>query len=196
MEDDEQLLYAWREGDKRAGEQLFKRHYDPVSRFFANKIRERPDDFVQDTFMACVQGRDRIRNGHSFRSYLFGIAYNLLKNHFGRRRQLPEDFGTHRSIHDLSPGPSTMMHKSEEERLLLEALRRIPMMLQTALELRYWEELNSSEIAQVLGIPATTIRSRLKRARELLEQALRDDSSQDELVESTIRNLDAWADAV
>ncbi len=196
VSDDAQLLHAWRGGDKSAGELLFGGYYDAVSRFFANKIVGSSADLVQETFMACVRGRDRIENGGSFRPYLFGVAYNVLRSHLRHRYRLPEDFGTQRSIHDVSPGPSTMVHKSEQERLLLQALRRIPVELQAALELRYWEDLNSTEIAQVLGIPPTTVRGRLRRARTLLEEALRHDPSSAELIDSTIRNLEAWAGAV
>jgi DNA-directed RNA polymerase specialized sigma24 family protein len=54
---DIELLEAWRGGDRRAGEQLFERHYAAVARFFRNKLEFGVDDLIQRTFLACVEGR-------------------------------------------------------------------------------------------------------------------------------------------
>jgi len=60
----------------------------------------------------------------------------------------------------------------EEERALLGALRGLPLELQVLLELHYWEDLSTSELAGVLEIPQGTVKTRIRRARELLESAL------------------------
>jgi RNA polymerase sigma-70 factor (ECF subfamily) len=196
--DDPQLLAAWRDGDARSGQELFGRYFEPVSRFFANKVLDDRDDLVQETFEACLRGRDRLRDDHSFRSYLFSVAFNVLKAYFRRRRSqhrvwaAVDELGS-ASIHDLAPGPSTIMGSVEQEQLLLEALRRIPMELQVVLEMRYWEEMSSAEIGAVLGIPAATARSRLHRGRELLERAIAQLPASHEARESTLAELDAWA---
>ena len=64
------------------------------------------------------------------------------------------------------------------------------------LELSYWEHLSSRELGEVLDIPAPTVRSRLRRARELLETELNNVSAADHVRQSVMTNLDAWADAV
>jgi RNA polymerase sigma factor (sigma-70 family) len=167
------LLEAWRSGDRGAGEELFLRYYDAVDRFFANKVREAAEDLVQQTFHACVEGRDRLRRDASFRSYLFGIAHNLVRAHFRRQRREAEliDFGTV-CVFDLAPGPSTVIARRRDQARLLDALRRIPLDYQVVLELRIWEGLRTIEIAAVIGVPHGTARSRVRRARELLAQAL------------------------
>ncbi len=195
VDSDAELLYAWRAGDNTAGQQLFKRYYGPVARFFANKIRETPGDLVQETFMACVKGRDRIRDGSNFRSYLFGVAYRVLTTYLRRKYETPADLST-TSVLDLDPGPSTIMHRSEETRLLLRALRSLPFELQLVVELRYWEQMNSSEIANVLDIPATTVRGRLRKGRTQLEEALRSMPANPDTIESTVTDLDLWAQRV
>ncbi len=192
MRSDTELLSAWRNGDDAQGQQLCMRYFDPVARFFSNKLGDQTSDLVQDTFLALVQGRDRLHDDRRFRSYLFGIAYNVLKNHLRRRYQLNEDFAT-RSLHDISPGAETLLREAEHLRLLRAALRRIPLNLQVALELRYWENLSSAEIGQVLGVSPSTVRTHLVRARAMLEQALRDEPAEPEVLEDTISNLDAWA---
>ncbi|MEM9463401.1 MAG: sigma-70 family RNA polymerase sigma factor [Myxococcota bacterium] len=193
MPSDTELLQAWREGDDARGQELCMRYFDPVARFFANKLGDQMSDLVQETFLAVVQGRDRISDDTRFRSYLFSIAYNVLKKHLKRRYRLAEDFVT-RSLHDIAPGAETMMREAEHLRLLKAALRRLPLNLQVALELRYWEKMSSKEISQVLGTPAATIRTHLSRARTLLEQALREETASPEVLESTISDLDAWAE--
>ena len=197
MASDPELLAAWREGDARAGQELFGRYFEPVSRFFANKLQGDRDDLIQETFEACVRGRDRLRDDTSFRSYLFSVAFNVLKAYFRRKRSqhrvwaAVDELDTS-SINDLAPGPSTLVSAVQQEQLLLEALRRIPMELQVLLEMRYWEEMSSSEIGAVLGIPAATARSRLHRGRELLERAIAQLPASHETRESTLAELDAW----
>ncbi|MCX4242312.1 RNA polymerase sigma factor [Paraliomyxa miuraensis] len=193
MASDIELLQAWRNGDEARGQQLCMRYFEPVARFFANKLGAEASDLVQDTFLALVQGRDRISDDARFRSYLFGVAYNVLKKHLKQRYRLPEDFES-RSVHDIAPGVETMLREAENLRLLRAALRRIPLSLQVALELHYWERLSSSEISHVLGIPSSTVRTHLGRARTLLEEALRSEAAAPEVVESTISDLDAWAE--
>jgi RNA polymerase sigma-70 factor (ECF subfamily) len=200
MASDPELLTAWRGGDARAGEELFGRYFEPVCRFFANKLQgDHADlvddraDLIQETFEACVRGRDRLRADTSFRSYLFSVAFNVLKVYFRRKRNadLVGELGTS-SLYDLSPGPSTLVSAVQQEQLLLEALRRIPLDLQVVLEMRYWEDMSSVEIGTALGIPAATARSRLHRGRELLERAIAQLPASPGTRESTIAELDAW----
>jgi RNA polymerase sigma factor (sigma-70 family) len=191
---DPELLAAWRDGDARAGQELFGRYFEPVSRFFANKLLDDRDDLVQETFEACVRGRDRLRDDASFRAYLFSVAFNVLKAHFRRKRSAAavHELGSS-SLHDLAPGPSTIVGAVQQEQLLLEALRRITMEMQVVLEMRYWEDMSSAEIGAVLGIPAATARTRLHRGRELLERAIAQLPASREARDSTLAELDAWA---
>ncbi len=197
MRDDSELLAGWRSGDLRAGEALFDRHIASIHRFFKNKLGDNDaiQDLVQRTFLACVEGRDRFRGDASFRSYLFGIAHNLLCDHFRARQRgrRPIDFEALSAV-DLGVGPLTILGQRREHRLLLQALRRIPLRFQVVLELSYWEGMTSFEVARVLGFPAGTARSRLRRARELLGEELAALTSDAALRESTTANLDRWAE--
>ncbi|MCH9684300.1 MAG: sigma-70 family RNA polymerase sigma factor [Deltaproteobacteria bacterium] len=190
---DAELLVAWREGNHRAGEELFSRYFEPISRFFTNKVGSDHDDMIQETFEACVRGRDRLRDDTSFRAYLFSVAFNVLKGHFRRKRAHAriDDLGSI-SVHDISPGPSTLVGAVEQEQLVLDALRRIPMDFQVVLEMRYWEEMSSVEIGAALGIPAPTVRSRLSRGREALERAIAQLPARSQIRDSTVSELGAW----
>lgn len=193
MSTDRQLLQQWRDGDKAAGERLFDRYYPLLMRFFANKIGDDPMDLIQETFLGCVSGQARLRDEQGFRSYLFGIAYNQLRSYYQRRRVQGERFepATHTAA-DLSPGPGTMVARGAQQRLILDALRRIPVRFQVVLELFYWEELTSAEIAEALELPHGTVRTRLRRARVLLLQALGEAQAAPEVIASTRDQLDAW----
>lgn len=191
---DAELLGQWRAGDKVAGKALFERHYASVLGFFRNKVGTDSADLVQETFAACVAGRDRIREGSSVRAYLFGIAHNVLKSHLRARYRGERvlDFEAV-SVRDLSPGPSEIVVRKNEERLLLEALRTIAVDDQILLELRYWEGLKTREIADVLGIPHATVRSRLRRAHEKLEYEMARLES-GPILQSTLTRLEEWAE--
>ncbi|MCH9687300.1 MAG: sigma-70 family RNA polymerase sigma factor [Deltaproteobacteria bacterium] len=190
---DAELLVAWRDGKQTAGETLFERYFDAVSRFFVNKVPEDPDDLIQETFVACLRGRDRVRQDGSFRSYLFAIACNVLRSHFRRQRPtmpLP-DLETASSF-ELAPGPSTVMHALEEERLLLESLRRIPVELQVVLELHYWENMTTADMAGVLDVPLGTVRGRLRRARMRLTDVLAQMPAEGSTRQRVTNGLDDW----
>src|SRR5687767_14034395 len=68
MEDDRALLQRWREGDGRAGEELFRRHFADLFRFFDSKVGARAEDLARQTFVACVKSRDDLGGEPSFRS--------------------------------------------------------------------------------------------------------------------------------
>jgi RNA polymerase sigma-70 factor (ECF subfamily) len=192
---DVELVDAWRTGDRSAGEALFERHYDAVARFFQNKVGEAASDLIQRTFLACCEGSNRFRGDTNFRSYLFAIAYRLMCKHFDEQRRDRLDFDSV-SAHDLSPGATEVVAQRQEQRLVLEALRRIPLEHQVLLELHYWEQMTAAEAAAVLGIPLGTAKTRLRRARELLEARLAELASSPELLASTVANLEAWAQAI
>ena len=194
--EDFELLEAWQAGDRAAGTQLFERHFDPLFRFFRNKVRDGADDLVQQTFLACVKSRDRFRRQASFRSYLFRIAHSKLYDHFRtKRRGVQLDFGVS-SVADLGESPSQLLAKGEEEQLLLAALRRLPVDLQIVLELYYVEKIRGPELADVLSIPEGTVRSRLRRGLEQLRETVLALSADPKSIESSLDDLDGWADRV
>ncbi|MEM6990376.1 MAG: sigma-70 family RNA polymerase sigma factor [Myxococcota bacterium] len=192
--DDSTLLLAWRDGDSACGEELFERHYAAVQRFFSNKVQEDLGDLVQATFMACLEKVDGLQKAASFRSFLFGVARFELLHYYRRRskRETPQDMGE-LTVFDLDPSPSRIIAQREEGRLLLEALRHIPIDLQIVLELTYWEQATSAEMADVLGIPEGTVKSRVRRARDKLELAMAQLAETDALLRSTQANLADWA---
>lgn len=171
---DTELLQAWRGGDRSAAEALIERHYDAVLRFFRTKAGAEAEDLVQRTFLRCVEPASAFRGDSTFKAFLFGVARNVLFEHIRsivRDRRADPDIGQS-SILDLNPRASTIAIERAEQRRLILALQRIPVDLQMALELYYWEELSVDELARALDVPSGTVKSRLHRARGLLKEAL------------------------
>ncbi|EDM79942.1 RNA polymerase sigma factor, sigma-70 family protein [Plesiocystis pacifica SIR-1] len=174
---------------------MFERYFVELTRFFRNKAGPDAQDLVQRTFLACVEGVERYRGEGSFRSWIFGVAYKQLCKHYRAkvREDAHVDFGTVTAF-ELDPTPSQVLARRREHQLLLEALRHIPVELQVALELRYWEQMTEAEIAMTLGIPLGTLKSRLRRARQLLAERLRMSASSPSELESTLGSLEDWAE--
>jgi len=166
-----------------------------LHRFFRNKVGDDFEELVQRTLARCVEGQERFEGRSAFRSYLFGVAYNVLREHLrerssDRERRLSDDA----SVADLDqPGPSTALGARREQRLLLEGLRRLPLNEQVLLELFYWEQMPSPEIGAVFGVPAPTVRSRLRLARERLLGHLDELARNPDELKSTTDDLDRWA---
>lgn len=95
------------------------------------------DDLIQDTFLACVRSRGQFRRQSSFRTYLFTIArhelYRYLKQRHGQDLDVNE-----MSIQDLGTSPTGKIARSEKYKLLLIALRSLPVEQQVMLDLHYW----------------------------------------------------------
>ncbi len=191
---DKALLEAWQRGDRRAGNELFQRHFEPVRRFFLNKSDAEATELVQRTFLACVAARDRFEGRSTFRTFLFSVAHNVLREHY-RAQNRARDRGDvdEQSVVDLGAGPSTALESKREQRALLMALRRIPLKFQVVLELYFWERMTGLEIGEALGLPEDTVRSRIRRGKELLRGALADVEASAEVAESTAGNLEEWA---
>jgi RNA polymerase sigma factor (sigma-70 family) len=170
---DLELLEAWRAGDRKAGNELLARHFQPLFRFFASKVPGEAEDLIQTTLLACVTYIDRVAEASSFRAYLFTIAANQLYTHLRKHARLDAqvDF-TLTSLAELGISPSSIVAQRERAQQLALALRRLPLELQIVLELGYWEDLSASEIATVLSLPLGTAKSKIRRAKQLLAAEL------------------------
>jgi RNA polymerase sigma factor (sigma-70 family) len=172
-DDDLALLERWRAGDGAAGNDLFRRHFEALYRFFEHKTDGEIDDLVQETFLACLRGRDVFRRHSSFRTYLFAIARNHLFGYWRRRKAGPSPLDFENvSVAALSTSIDTRLSRKQDRAALLAALRALPLDQQLLLEMFYWEELERDQLAEVFEVAAATIGSRLFRARQALHDSL------------------------
>jgi RNA polymerase sigma-70 factor (ECF subfamily) len=170
---DFELLESWAEGDNGAGAMLFERYVETLQRFFAVRVPHASDDLVQATFLACVEGRERMRERRSFRAYLLGIARNQLYA-FYRRQHTEREKGRFNTTSKYQPGnsPCTIAVKRKDDDVLLSALSKLPVSMQLILQLAYWDDLSASELAEALEIPVNAVHNRLHRAKQRLREAL------------------------
>lgn len=190
MDDDDQLLAAWRDGDRTAGDTLIARWFEPVCRFFRSKLGDDVEDLIQRTFLDCLESRDRLRST-SFRSFLFAVARNRLFDELRRDLRKPVDQLGTLSIAELRTRPSERIARSETRDAVVRAMQTLPLDMQITLELAYWEDLAGSEIAATLGISEHTVRSRLSRARGLLRERVEQELEKTPELERTIAELEA-----
>lgn len=191
MPGDAELLAAWSRGDEVAGNSLFERHFATLYRFFANKSFDAVDDLVQETMIRALNNADRYRAEGSFAAWLCGIARYVLLDHLRarKREQLSPEFD---SVASLGASPSEHALRNQEARLLTTALRNLPIDQQITLELTYWEGFAGAEIAEILGVSPHTVRSRLTRARQSLEQEIHR-LAEARMAASTLEHLSRWA---
>ena len=193
---DEELLTAWQEGDLDAGNAFIERHFLSVSRFFSTKLAREADDLTQQTFADLQRAVGRVRQRDRGRAYVMKIARNRLYMHLRARAVQDRVFDpATTSIAGVDPkaSPSAVVAKRRDARMLLRALRTIPLQSQIVLELYYWEELSVGEIAEITGVAPGTVMSRLYRSRAKLNRALANLGETAGAMSGTSIGLDTWA---
>jgi RNA polymerase sigma factor (sigma-70 family) len=191
--DELEQLDAWRAGDEAAGSALLSAQFDRLYRFFGSKApAEDVGELIQRTLLLCVEHRDRFEGRSAFGTYVYAIARSVLVAFYRERARHPIEPDAV-SVADLDPSPPSLIGRRQQSQLLLTALRRLPIDHQTLLELCYWESLTGPELAAVFEVPEGTIRTRLRRARQLLEQEIEAVASSPVLARETLDDLEGWA---
>src|SRR5262249_28315463 len=122
-------------------------------------------ELAQDTFVALLEGARRYEKRGMFRSYLFGVAYNVLLA--DRRKR------SYRTTEPLVADPPSAQFTDHDAVIWMrQAMASLDENDREILMLREYEELSYQEIAEVRGIPMNTVRSQLFRARMALKAAL------------------------
>lgn len=162
-------------GDPRVFGVIFERHFGAIHGYLRRRLdRQLADELASQTFLVAFDRRQGFdpRRGDS-RPWLFGIATNLLRNH--RRREVRELRATRGLRPEPGAGIDGVEGRVDAERLrgaLAEGLAELPAEEADVLLLLVWAELDQPEIADALGIPLGTVKSRLSRARGRLQAAL------------------------
>lgn len=191
--DDLELLLAWRRGDTAAANLLTQRHYASVRRFFDLKVTHLAEDLTQQTFLAAVEGVERYRADAGFRAYLFGIArHQLLRVLRKQGRHEHAMRFAESGAPSVATSLSVVAARREEHRALLMALSQLPTDLQIVVELYYWEGMPTAEIGAVLETNASTITSRLARARQRMLELVHEVTRPGRLRDSLLADLDGW----
>lgn len=173
---DEQLMAAFAGGaggaSAEAFQTLFHRFRQPVYGFFRRRVADaaQAEELAQETFLAVLKARGRYEATALFRSYLYGIAFRVLKAH--RRKSLLRAMFTGKMPERGEPADAGVETGLVSGLVLRDAVGRLERMDREMVLLREYEELSYAEIAAVLGVPVNTVRSRLFRARMALRAVL------------------------
>ncbi|HWB79120.1 MAG TPA: sigma-70 family RNA polymerase sigma factor [Nannocystaceae bacterium] len=192
---DFELLEQWRGGDGSAGNELVARHYTTVRRFLEVRLTHAAEDLTQRVFLDCIQQIERRAVHTSFRAYLLGIARNHMLMHLrsSSRHDRMRSFADEEADRPSRKTSLTAIYaRMQQHHLLLRAMVELPPDLQIALQLYYWDGLSTPEIGEVLEIPASTVTTRLARARELLKRELVRVCPAGPERDSLVRDLSEW----
>jgi RNA polymerase sigma-70 factor (ECF subfamily) len=156
-------------------EELYGAHVRPLLGFALRRTGQPADaaDVVADTFLVAWRRLDDVPDRDA-RLWLYGVAHRVLANH-GRGRRRRDRLGGRLAAVVAEHVVADPAEAVGVEAVVREAMDRLPADDQDVLRLAAWEGLGGAEIAVVLGVPAGTVRSRLRRARGRMRDALGSD---------------------
>jgi RNA polymerase sigma-70 factor (ECF subfamily) len=183
MTDEQAMWRVQMHDDASAFAQLVQRWEKPIQRLCTRMIGDahRAEDLTQEAFARLFQRRQSYQCSNKFSTYLWRIALNLCYDELRRRRHelvpLPDDEDEDATPFDRQaapgPGPDGIALEAERATLVRKALMRLAENHRTVVVLRHYQGLKFREIAEVLGIPEGTVKSRMVDALDQLSRLLR-----------------------
>ena len=177
VEDD---LTRLRKGDLDALAALIERYQGRLYRYLVRLLREpaTAEDLFQQTWVRVAERIKSYDTKRSFENWLFTIARNLAFDHLRRYRPesldepLPSGESRLEMLAAEGPGAAESIMAQERSAQLAAALELLPVVYREVLSLRFEEDLKLEEIADLLQIPLSTVKSRLRRALEDMRELL------------------------
>jgi len=182
---DQALVERVQKGDKAAFELLVAKYHRKIIRLVSRLVRDAAEveDVTQEAFIKAYRALPQFRGESAFYTWLYRIAVNTAKNHLatqGRRAptsteanaEEAETFAEADQLRDINTPESLLMSKQIAQ-TVNAAMEALPDELRTAITLREIEGLSYEEIAEAMGCPIGTVRSRIFRAREAIASRLR-----------------------
>jgi len=184
IESDLELMLRVTHGDEESFETLLNRHRVPLLSYFVRMVRDRAlaEDLTQEVFLRVYQARERYQPEARFTTWLYRIATNLALNAIRDRRCEPLAFMAPGSedgqpallerVPDARPTVEQQMLESDRERAIREAIECLPERQRAAVILHKYQEVDYRQIAQVLKVSESAVKSLLFRAYESLRVRL------------------------
>ncbi len=181
---DQVLVKRVQEGDKRAFDMLVLKYQHKVAKLVSRYIRDSSEclDVTQEAFIKAYRALPDFRGDSAFYTWLYRIAINTAKNYLialGRRlptsdidAQEAENFSGESGLKEYA-SPEHIALKDEIEKTVFRAIEELPEDLRTAITLRELNGMSYEEIAQAMDCPIGTVRSRIFRAREAIDNQLK-----------------------
>src|SRR5258708_4973312 len=182
---DRQLVERAQHGDKRAFELLVEKYQRKLARLLSRFIRDpaEVEDVTQEAFIKAYRALPAFRGDSAFYTWLYRIGINTAKNHLvalGRRAptstegeaEEAEGFDEGEQLRDINT-PQSVLLSNEIPRTVNAPIEKPPGKFRPPTPMRQLEGMSYEDIAQAMGCPIGTVRSRIYRAREAISEQLR-----------------------
>ncbi len=181
---DQELVERVQNGEKNAFGILVRKYESKIIKLISRYVHDPSEslDVAQEAFIKAYRALPNFRGESAFYTWLYRIAINTAKNHLvalGRRQpnseleaETAEQLEGESALKEYAT-PEHLLLKDEIEKTVFDAIEQLPDDLRTAITLRELEGLSYEEIAQAMGCPVGTVRSRIFRAREAIDNKLR-----------------------
>lgn len=182
---DAKLVARVQAGDKAAFDLLVLKYQRKILRLLSRMLRDQSEieDVMQEAFIKAYRALPQFRGDSAFYTWLYRIAINTARNWMASQSRRPSSPSLHQSeegetfdeIDNLTDNntPESLLASREIAESVNDSIQALPAELRTAIVLREIEGLSYEEIAQAMGCPIGTVRSRIFRAREAIATKLR-----------------------
>jgi len=182
---DLEIVKRVQRGDKGAFDLLVIKYQHKLAKLITPYVRDSDDvfDVVQESFIKAYKALPRFRGDSAFYTWIYRIAINTAKNYLTAQSRRPprsdvdaveaEYYDGGSVLHDNTT-PEAIMIKEEIKAAIDKAISNLPEELKTAITLREFEAMSYDEIADVMECPVGTVRSRIFRAREAIDNDIKE----------------------
>lgn len=188
MKSEQELLIAACAGDVQAQNELFKTRIDPLIRlaYLITRDQGYAQDAVQDALISGARRMGTLREKDRFDAWLKRIVVNQAKTYRRRAQRLVpvEDIGDYAAAEQgIIESPEDWLLAREHQARILFAVDALSERLRVPLVMKYYMDMKEKDIAQALGLPATTVKSRLHAARKKLRAHLAQEEAGEDVLQ-------------
>ena len=173
---DEQLMAKAAAGSDTAFEELYRRYARRLKGFFFLQLggdEELAADATHDVFLRAYEARDRYQEGRRVDTWLFTIAYNICRNHYRSNAYEAQLLATLDAEPITNQQIEVQLDQTALDEALTQVLAELPAPLHQIFSLHYQEELTIPQIAEIVGVPEGTIKSRLHKTMNIIRKKLK-----------------------
>ncbi|MFN3648461.1 MAG: sigma-70 family RNA polymerase sigma factor [Armatimonadota bacterium] len=172
--EDARLVARFQRGDEDAFDELVERHRRRVYSLVCRLARPADaDDLAQEVFIAAYKALPSFRGDSAFSTWIYRIAVHVCSHYVRKRRLDTTDLDEQHADQERGHDPERSAMSTELQERVRDAIERLPYKLRLVVVLRDLHGLSYDEIAQVVGCPIGTVRSRLHYASQRLAETLR-----------------------
>ncbi len=180
---DQELVKRVQKGDKKAFDLLVLKYQNKLFSIISRYIKDNAEiqDVAQEAFIKAYRAIGNFRGDSAFYTWIYRIAINTAKNHLVSRGRRPPASDVDAADAEFYEGndllkdvgsPEQLAIRDELNQAVNKSIKQLPEDLRTAITLREMEGLSYEDIADVMGCPVGTVRSRIFRAREAIDKAI------------------------